>query len=162
MKSTIIIVLATENDRSFFIHVHHAAYRDMIEAEFGWDQKLQDHNAGKEFDTGGINIILANDQQVGVVAWDEYPDHVWLKELLILPEYQGKGIGSKVIENTKAMARDLGKELRLRTLKENLRAKSLYERHGFKVQELTDIHWKMLWDFREGSSEAPSPLEGRG
>ena len=34
-------ILAAEEDRAFFIHVHHTAYRDVIEDMFGWDEKRQ-------------------------------------------------------------------------------------------------------------------------
>ncbi|MCI5060055.1 MAG: GNAT family N-acetyltransferase [Alphaproteobacteria bacterium] len=136
-------VLANESDRSFFVHVHHVAYRDTIEQMFGWDEALQDKQANKAFDEGGIHIVNYNDVPIGVVGWEDRPDFLWLKEVFILPEYQGQGLGSHIVQDTIDKARSLGKDLHLRTLKANLGAKKLYERHGFKVAEATDIHWNM-------------------
>lgn len=133
----------TEADRAFFIYVHHTAYRDVIERQFGWDDTLQDGFANKAFDEGGMNIIYNNNQKVGVVGWQEYSDYLWLKEVFLLPEFQGMGIGSEIIKTSIAKAQELGKDLRLQTLKENLKAKKLYERFGFVVTDATDTHWKM-------------------
>lgn len=144
---SISYIEATESEREFFIHVHHTSYRDTIEAMFGWDERLQDQHANRAFDEGGMNIIWNNNKRVGVIGWEDRDDHVWLKELFLLPEYQGQGIGSKIIKDTITKARSLAKDVRLRTLKANMRAKELYERHGFVVTEATDIHWNMILPF---------------
>lgn len=136
-------VLTKEEDRAFFIHVHHTAYRETIEEMFGWNEKLQDELANRPFDEGGIHIIWNGDNRIGVVGWKEREDHLWLKELFLLPEYQGQGIGSQIITDTITKARSLAKDVRLRTLKANMKAKELYERHGFEVTGATDIHWNM-------------------
>ena len=130
-------------DRDFFIHVHHTAYRETIEKQFGWDEEIQDNFANQAFDAGGVKVITLAGKKVGVVGWEEYNDYMWLKEFFLLPEFQGRGIGSEIIQRVKSKAKELSKPLRLQPLKENVRAKSLYEKHGFKVIELTDIHWKM-------------------
>ena len=132
---------AIEQDRAFFIHVHHTAYRDTIEEMFGWDEERQDELANLPFDEGGINIVWNRDNRIGVVGWEEREDHLWLKELFLLPEYQGQGIGSQIVKDTITKSRSLAKDVRLRTLKANTRAKELYERHGFVVTEASDIHW---------------------
>jgi GNAT superfamily N-acetyltransferase len=143
-KAKIKYTPTTEKDRAFFIHVHHTAYRDTIEEMFGWDEERQDQLANRPFDEGGIHIVWHDDERIGVVGWEYREDHLWLKELFLLPEYQGLGIGSQIIKNTIKQARSLAKDVRLRTLKANLRAKELYERHGFEVTEATDIHWNMV------------------
>ncbi len=141
MNLTLIPV--SESDRAFFCFVHHTAYREVIEKMFGWDEKQQDMYANKAFDEGGMNILFLEDKKIGVVGWVEFPDYLWLKELFILPEYQRMGIGSQVVQMSIKKEKKLCKDLRLQTLKENLGAKALYERHGFVVTESTDIHWKL-------------------
>ena len=137
-------VTATSSDRSFFIHAHHKAYRNTIERMFGWNEVEQDEFAGRAFDQGGIKVIWSDNQRVGVVGWEQHPDHIWLKELFILPSEQGNGVGSTVIQHIKAIAERRNLPVRLRTLKANLRAKALYERNGFTVSKQTDIHWNMV------------------
>jgi len=136
-----------EADRTFFIEVHHQAYRETIENMFGWDEAFQDIMASKSFDEGGHHSILKENQKIGVIGWELRPDYFWLKNLFILPDYQNQGFGTLILETCIQKAKASVKELRLQTLKANLRAKALYERHGFKVSEATDTHWKMYLPF---------------
>ncbi len=137
-------VPAISEDRAFFIHAHHTAYRDTIETMFGWNETEQDKFAGKAFDQGGINVIWCDDQCAGVVGWEQYPDHIWLKELYILPSEQCRGVGSAVIRHIKSIAEVRKVAVKLQTLKANKHAKALYERSGFSVSDQSDIHWKMI------------------
>ena len=108
----------TGEDRAFFIHVHHTAYRDAIEKMFGWDEVLQDRYANHAFDEGGMNIIWHKGKRIGVFGWE------------------GRNY------------------LRVLTLKDDHRAKKLYERHGFEVTEANDLHWNMVRQYiREDLSE---------
>lgn len=145
MPMELKFIPVTEADRQFFIHVHHTAYRQVIEKMFGWDEALQDGFANKAFDEGGMNIVWRDGEKIGVVGWRDYPDYIWLNEVFLLPEYQGQGVGSQIVNLSKDKARTAGKELRLQTLMANLGAKSLYERLGFTVTGTTDIHWQMTW-----------------
>ena len=58
----------------------------------------------------------------------------WLDHLYVDPERQGLGIGSRLVQ----LAQGEQAELRLYTFQANVRARALYERHGFIVEELTD------------------------
>ena len=58
----------------------------------------------------------------------------WLDHLYVDPERQGLGIGSCLV----LLAQNEQAELRLYTFQANVRARALYERHGFVVEELTD------------------------
>jgi ribosomal protein S18 acetylase RimI-like enzyme len=67
-------------------------------------------------------------------------------EVFILPIYQNQGIGSQIVIISIARARHNGQALRLQTLKANLGAKRLYERHGLRVTGVTEIHWHIEID----------------
>ena len=112
---------------------------------FGWDEIVQDEFANKAFDEEGLHIIIVEGKEIGVVGWEEFPIYLLLKQLYLLPKYQGKGLGTEVLHHTKEKAKTLGKPIRLQTLRTNLGAKRLYERNGFQVEEVTDLHWKMIW-----------------
>jgi len=137
-------VPALHKDRSFFILAHHTAYRDTVTSMFGWNEPEQDAFATKAFGQGSINIIWFENQRVGVVGWEHYPGHIWLKELYILPSKQRKGFGSMVISHVKHIAAERNIAIKLQTLKANTRAKALYERNGFVVAAQTDLHWEMV------------------
>ncbi|ALL12224.1 GNAT family N-acetyltransferase [Caulobacter henricii] len=58
----------------------------------------------------------------------------WIDHLYVDPDFQGLGIGSALVR----LAQAEQEELRLYTFQANARARALYERHGFVVEELTD------------------------
>lgn len=61
----------------------------------------------------------------------------------LLPQHQGRGIGTSLIDVLFKEARDEGKRLTLQVLKVNDRARQLYERLGFSTVEETDTHYLM-------------------
>jgi len=139
----VILTAAQETDRVFFVEVHHAAYRSVIEAMFGWDVELQRNYANAAFDSGSIHIISLEGEDIGVVGIDIMPDHVWLKQLFILPRQQRKGVGSFVVNWAIEIGRKVGKDVRLQTLKVNSGAVQFYQKHGFELVEETAAHWKL-------------------
>ncbi|OPY13858.1 GNAT family N-acetyltransferase [Syntrophus aciditrophicus] len=63
--------------------------------------------------------------------------------LLVIDEYQGKGIGMALLEHLAGLARDFGiNELEACVLKENKRIRYLFNRCGYKVT--SEIDGKML------------------
>jgi len=143
-KQSIELVEAQESDRAFFVSVHHAAYRSVIEAMFGWDAELQVEYANTAFDSKNIHLICLDGVRVGVVGFDFRPDHVWLKQLFILPDYQRNGVGSFTVSQIIGIARTAKKALRLQTLKSNSGAVKFYQKLGFELEDETEVHWKLL------------------
>lgn len=58
----------------------------------------------------------------------------WIDHLYVEPALHGRGIGSRLVR----LAQTEQAELRLYTFQSNSRARALYERHGFIIEELTD------------------------
>lgn len=143
INENIILTAALEPDRFFFIEVHHTAYRTVIEDMFGWDDELQHNFANSAFESDNIHIIWLDGEKIGVVGLDVMPDHVWLKQLFILPEHQRKGVGSFIVTWAIEIARNVDKELKLQTLKSNSGAVKFYQKHGFELIEETDVHKKL-------------------
>ena len=137
------LIPATENDRAFFRRAHHLAYRDVIESMFGWDEKAQDAFADIDFTERNPHIIMHKGKCIGVIGWQNKPDHTWFGPIFILPEHQKTGIGSHIVKQFIKEAQAKGLPLRLQTLRQNHGAKRLYERLGFNILSATDIHWQM-------------------
>lgn len=135
---------AKPEDTEFARMVHHKAYHDTVVNQFGkWDVKAQD----KFFESvwkNGLNheIILLNDEPCGYCSFEETVDSITLNELVILPEFQNRGIGSEFLEEKISEAKIKKIPVKLQVLKAN-RAANLYENLGFVKTGETETHYKM-------------------
>jgi ribosomal protein S18 acetylase RimI-like enzyme len=59
----------------------------------------------------------------------------WLDHLYIDPNTQGHGFGSRLLQHVKTLQPE---GLRLWVFQQNLGARRFYERHGFRLEKLTD------------------------
>lgn len=136
---------ATHNDHDFLYHLHIATIRDAVEATWGWDEEFQRRYFEEHWDPGPRQIIVVEGQDVGVVQVEMYQDEIFLALIEVAPEWQGKGIGSTVIRDVQAQAREAGLPLTLHVLKANPKARRLYERLGFVVVEEREERVVMRW-----------------
>lgn len=77
-----------------------------------------------------VYIAKDNETIVGFCAFREG----WIDHLYLLPQYQGKGIGPKLL----ALAKAANTEIQLWTFQKNDVARKFYESHGFLIAEMTD------------------------
>jgi GNAT superfamily N-acetyltransferase len=137
------LVPALDTDRAFYRHAHHIAYRTDIEKMFGWDEQRQDAFADKDFNERNPTIIYYGEIKVGVFGYKDKSDYIWFGPIFILPEFQGKNIGNNILKQFIDKSNQENMPLRLQTLIVNTKAKTWYEKLGFKVIEKTAIHWQM-------------------
>jgi len=122
---------ATVSDHAFLQRLNREAYEDLATRQYGsWDDDFQQARFRMKLQSVQFRIVLLDNQPVGAVASTEHDDHIFLNELLILPEFQNRGIGSRLLVGELRHADLLGKPVRLHTLRLN-RAQDLYKRHGF-------------------------------
>lgn len=96
--------------------------------------------AAEDFIEGGAMMLYHKEKPVGVVraAKDEYEDSpiVNIGPLAIIPEYQGKGLGRKLLRAAISFSRAKGYSRTILCVnEENERAKSLYLQEGFNQVE---------------------------
>lgn len=77
-----------------------------------------------------VMLAVADGNVVGICATTPG----WLNYLYVLPEHQGRGIGTQFLDQAKGE----NTELRLWAFQKNQRGRQFYERQGFIVEELTD------------------------
>lgn len=147
------MIPAKEADRAFFVATHHAAYRATVEQMFPWDAAQQDALVGAKFDLPGTHVLFQAEQRVGVVGLQSEEGHVLLRDFFVLPEFQNRGIGSRIILQVKGRAQELGQDIRLRTLRANTVAKRFYERHGFRLSGEDPLHLFMIWEGRSACGD---------
>jgi ribosomal protein S18 acetylase RimI-like enzyme len=122
-----------EQDRSFLWDLHRTTLGPYVAATFGWDGGEQRARFDAKFEPGRGEVIEFAGRRVGYLQVVRAEDPVWLQQIEIAPEYQGRGVGSAVIDG-------LGRAVRLRVLLSNPRARALYERLGFRETTRTGTH----------------------
>ena len=86
------------------------------------------------FDSALDEVITHEGQDVGMLRVDRLPDHWFLSKLYILPAFQGRHLGSKLLQQIIADAKAASLPLRLTVLEVNP-ARRFYELHGFVVTQ---------------------------
>ena len=93
------------------------------------------------------HIVLADRKPIGlvkmgVVALNNTHKSLHIRQLQIMPKYQGKGVGSKVLTVVKKRALQLCLPITLNVLLKNP-ARGLYLRHGFQVEKKTRLEYQL-------------------
>jgi ribosomal protein S18 acetylase RimI-like enzyme len=69
---------------------------------------------------------------VGVLELDPRPDHLSLENVAVFPAQQGRGLGSLLLDQAEAVARERGlPEIRLMTNERYVTNIAMYERRGY-------------------------------
>ena len=83
-------------------------------------------------------LIKLGTSTVGLIKLGIENGNLHIRQFQILPEYQNKGIGDKVLQVCKRKASEQGRSLTLNVLLDNP-AKQLYLRHGFVIEHTDNL-----------------------
>lgn len=135
-------------DIQFIYELKEKCFKWYAEKIYGWDKKTQLKLIQNEMDEhlDDMNIIQLGGVDIGLFTF-YYDDkgEGCIDTFAILPEYQGKGIGTQILTNILEKNKDV--RMYLKTYKENP-ARNLYQRVGFRKYEETETHWLMEWKIR--------------
>lgn len=108
--------------------------------QFGrWDEGQQDRFFLDTWKAHPHEVLICDGMPCGYICVDFNPDAIDLREIVILPEFQSRGIGSKILADLTAQSKSRGVPVVLRVLKLN-RAADLYRRFGFQDCGSTPTH----------------------
>ncbi len=127
---------ASQSDRKFLYALHCRTMRGVIEATWGWDDPWQRTDFDRRFAAYLVSIIEAKDRAVGSLWLEWKPDSLYIHEVQIAPEFQGRGLGTAVIQDTITQGARRTLPVMLSVVPANPRAKQLYERLGFEVTQV--------------------------
>jgi ribosomal protein S18 acetylase RimI-like enzyme len=151
---------ATSDDTELARRIHHAAYHDVVERQFGpWDEAQQDAFFARAWECAAHEIVLVDNVAVGYCAIEDHPEAIHVRELVIHPRHQSRGIGTALLRDLQASAADQGKAIRLGTFHQN-RAQELYARLGFIRVGTTEVHVLMEWWPPDRRSDSPPHKSG--
>ena len=144
----------TDEDYEFVYEAKKIAYRKYVEENFKeWNETKQREifeaficAYGKD-----IKIIMDEVKKIGFYHGEMLENGGFeIGNICIIPEYQGKGIGTRLLKNILEEHRD--KDIYLRYFKQNPVVK-LYERLGFEIIEEMPYHFKMVLRAKENIKE---------
>ena len=95
---------ARPEDRDFFFTTRRAALGPYAEELWGWDDAHQRSLADKEFNELPVEIIEESGKPVGYLCVLHHMDHDFIEEVALLPEAQGRGIGSSLVRDAMGAA----------------------------------------------------------
>ncbi|WP_232699970.1 GNAT family N-acetyltransferase [Brevibacillus daliensis] len=82
-----------------------------------------------------VEIALVDNQPIGKIAVMLIPERAFIFAFAVLPEFQGKGYGSEILQTVVCdLQKHLPSKIELEVATENVNALSLYRRCGFEVQ----------------------------
>jgi GNAT superfamily N-acetyltransferase len=136
--SLIRLIPADETHREFSYQVKKAAEGDYITSMFGWDEDVQRDFHVRAWQEQKPDIITYDGKLIGTIATVESQDRVEIGQFFILPEYQGKGIGTHLLRSILDKADRSGRNVTLKFLKNNP-VKSLYVRNGFRLVRTSEV-----------------------
>jgi GNAT superfamily N-acetyltransferase len=130
-------------DRAFLASLNTRSYRDLVIRQFGaWDEVEQAAKFADKWRRGVFWIVTRGETPVGGVMIEEFPDHAFIGDIQIDGPEQGRGLGGLLLASIVDEAAARQRPLRLRVLHQN-RARTLYERLGFRQYGITETHYLM-------------------
>lgn len=141
---------STPDDHEFLRRAHHVGLRPWIEAVWGWDEARQDEIVAERLTRTAPDIISIHGKDAGYLLVRDEEDAVKLLAIVLLPRYQRRGVGTRIVRGVIDRANEQRKPVELGVLRPNP-AKRLYERLGFEVVEEQPERFNM----RRPHNEAP-------
>jgi ribosomal protein S18 acetylase RimI-like enzyme len=136
---------ARDSDAAFLLSLAREAYRDVLAAQFdGWNEGAHGKRFLEKIASLPFWVAELGGEPVGAVSSSLHDDHLRVNELLVLPGFQNRGVGSYLLLRELEHARGAGVPVRLYTLRLN-RAINFYERHGFTVTARRDEYIDLEW-----------------
>ena len=134
---------AHESDSEFVFTIKKAAFQEYVEQVWGWDDSYQRDLHNRRFTSQDLHIIQFCGTDVGFLATSRSSDTLKVNQLYILPEYQGRGIGSACMARVLNDATLRQMPVVLQVLKVNIRGTAFYQRLGFTIVGETTTHFLM-------------------
>jgi GNAT superfamily N-acetyltransferase len=88
---------AEESDRGFSFEVKRAALGPHVEQVWGWDEAVQQDFHSRAWEARRPEIIVVDGEDAGTVQLVRRDADYLLGEFYLLPRFQGRGVGSRLL-----------------------------------------------------------------
>ena len=139
------LVSYTDEEYNFVYNVKKNAYKKYVEQYYGeWneDEQVKYFNNFISLVKNNAYIIVCEDKKIGFYNGELLENRKYeIGNICILPEYQGKGIGTQILKDILEINKD--KNIHIQYFKQNP-VGNLYARLGFAPNGETDYHYQMI------------------
>jgi len=145
----------TESDDEFLLGLYASTReQELSQAEWiegqkemflRWQFDLQRREYETRFPDADYRVIVIDQQRAGRIWIGADDEQIRLLDIALLPEFQNRGVGTKLLERLKSEAQSAGKALRHMVFVLNNNADRFYERLGFKKIEDFGAYKHMEW-----------------
>ena len=138
------------DDCEFILDLKELCLKWYIEIIYGWDINVQRQKTKEELEShkDDMRIIIHDNKDIGVTTFYEENGEYVVGLIMVHPDCQNVGIGSRIINSYIDIARKEKKRILIKTYKLNP-AKNLYERLGFKIYKEDVTHVYLEIDFNK-------------
>lgn len=127
---------ATNSDLEWLDPFYEELMKPYVELTHKWDRT----KFRESFSLEHTHIIQFHNQDIGMLKVEQRDGYIFLGDIQIKKEFQGKGIGSRLINDLIQNSKSQALPIRLRVLKGNPAIK-LYQRVGFAlIHELDNCY----------------------
>lgn len=139
--------MAGEYDIDFMLYVHEKLNKKHVLKHFGiWNLEIQKYFLLKSMERERYNIIYELEEQIGIFAWNEDLDTIYLHELLILEKFQKTGVGSLLLDMLMKRSDYFNKKLEAQVFKSNKQALEFYLSKGFEIKKEGRSHHIIIYN----------------
>ena len=105
-----------------------------VDAVYGWNDEFQQARLRNDYEPAWYHWLYDNQDKIGMVCFKKSHGLLHLHLLIILPEYQGRGLGAEVMDHLGQLARqNTCNKITLSCFIENQRAVKFYQTLGYQI-----------------------------
>ena len=143
MGQTIRFRRAVSKDKPFLLTLRQLTMNDYLKSA-GIETSDRYHLSRIDEYFDDSNIIELGEQPIGLLKLSFIKNNIHIRQFQIMPEFQGQGIGSRILTLTQKKAEERGLGVTLNVLLANP-ALALYQRKGFRVVGQNTLEFQMRW-----------------
>lgn len=132
------LINAGIEDRTLIYNIKRESIKSYVETVWGWDETYQKNTFEKDFREIRHQLIVLDDI-AGYVAMKETEKGIHLNEIHLIVSFQGRGIGSTLLEELKRKHH----HITLGCFKQNIRAKAFYLKQNFEIVGESETHYML-------------------
>ena len=118
-------------DSDWLWSTYKALLRNSVEKQWGWDEFTQRAGFKTHLPAHKFTVLSLHDSIVAAYCIKPYKQQVQVEMILVPKEYQGHGVGNRIMQSLKSAAFSQGKSITLDVIKANP-VVGFYEKLGFK------------------------------